>query len=453
MDTTHEVLAGWGRTAPSSATVEHPLNVDELASSVDRAPERGMIARGLGRCYGDEAQNAGGLVVDTTRVSGIRALDRVNGICTADAGTSLDDLMRWLVPAGWFVPVTPGTRFVTVGGAIANDIHGKNHHKAGSWCNHVSAMTMRLATGETVRVTPDGTPDLFWATAGGLGLTGVILDATFQLAPIETSRLLVDTDRTPDLDTTLALMDEGDDDYPYSVAWIDLMKTGPAMGRSILGRGSFAPLDALPSKERTTEKARAFAPKTRATFPPLAPNGLINPLTVSAFNEAWYRKAPKRRRDELQSITTFFHPLDMVDLWNRVYGPIGFLQWQFVLPFGEEAALRRIIEALCAEGCTSFLAVLKRFGAANPGHLSFPIPGWTLALDVPAGPTSLSRLITQLDHDVVDAGGRIYLAKDSRVSPDLMAAMYPRLDEWRKVRAEVDPQGVLQSDLARRLGL
>src|SRR5690606_22323515 len=176
-------------------------------------------------------QNAGGRVVDTTAVSGIVALDRENGVCTALAGTSLDDLMRWLVPQGWFVPVTPGTRFVTVGGAIANDIHGKNHHKGGSWCNHVSAMTVRLATGETVRVTPEDATALFWATAGGLGLTGVIIDATVDLSPIETSRLLVDTDRTPDLDTTLALMDEGDDDYPYSVAWIDLMKTGPGMGR------------------------------------------------------------------------------------------------------------------------------------------------------------------------------------------------------------------------------
>ena len=453
MDATNELLAGWGRTTPSSAAVVHPLNAEELAAAVDDAPDRGLIARGLGRCYGDEAQNAGGRVVDTTAVSGIVALDRETGTCTALAGTSLDDLMRWLVPQGWFVPVTPGTRFVTVGGAIANDIHGKNHHKGGSWCNHVSAMTMRLATGETVRVTPDGNPDLFWATAGGLGLTGVILDATFDLTPIETSRLLVDTDRTPDLDTTLALMDESDDEYPYSVAWIDLMKTGAGMGRSILGRGSFAPLDALPANDRTPERARAFAPKTRATFPPLAPNGLINPLTVKAFNEAWYQKARLNGHGELQSITTFFHPLDMVDLWNRVYGPIGFLQWQFVLPFGEEAALRRIIGALCAEGCTSFLAVLKRFGAANPGHLSFPLPGWTLALDIPAGPTSLARLIDQLDEQVVAAGGRVYLAKDSRVRPELLDAMYPRLGEWRAVRAEVDPDAVLQSDLARRLGL
>ncbi len=451
--TTTELLAGWGGTAPSAATVRRPTTVDELAAAVDDAPDRGVIARGLGRCYGDEAQNAGGVVIDATGVSGILELDLAQGTCTAAAGTSLDDLMRWLVPLGWFVPVTPGTRFVTVGGAIANDIHGKNHHKGGSWCNHVSAMTMRLATGETVRITPATHPELFWATAGGLGLTGVILDATFDLSPIETSRLLVDTDRTPDLDTTLALMDEGDDRYPYSVAWIDLMKTGPAMGRSILGRGSFAPLDALPPKDRTPSRARAFAPKTRATFPSLAPNGLINPLTVAAFNELWYRKAPKQRRDELQSITTFFHPLDMVDLWNRVYGPIGFLQWQFVLPFGEEAALRRIVEALCHEGCTSFLAVLKRFGAANPGHLSFPLPGWTLALDIPAGPTSLARLIDQLDDEVVAAGGRVYLAKDSRVRPELLDAMYPRLGEWRAVRADVDPDAVLQSDLARRLGL
>ena len=450
---TTEVLAGWGGTAPSAAGVVRPTSVDELAGALDDPPERGVIARGLGRCYGDEAQNAGGRVVDTTAVSGIVDLDLRQGVCTAAAGTSLEDLMRWLVPLGWFVPVTPGTRFVTVGGAIANDIHGKNHHKGGSWCNHVSALTLRLPGGDTVRVTPDSDPDLFWATAGGLGLTGIILDATFDLHPIETSRLLVDTDRTPDLDATLALMDESDDEYPYSVAWIDLMKTGAGMGRSILGRGAFAPLDALPAKDRTPGRARAFSPSTRATFPPLAPNGLINPLTVTAFNELWYRKAPKRRRGELQTITTFFHPLDMVERWNRVYGPVGFLQWQFVVPFGEEQTLRRIISALCDEGCTSFLAVLKRFGAANPGPLSFPLPGWTLALDIPAGPSSLARLIDRLDDEVVAAGGRLYLAKDSRVRPELLEAMYPRLDEWRAVRDRVDPEGVLRSDLARRLGL
>lgn len=448
-----ELLTGWGRTAATAAEVERPHSVDELAAGLDHAPRRGVIARGLGRCYGDEAQNAGGLVVDTTGVSGIRDLDLAAGVVTADAGTSLDDLMRWLVPLGWFVPVTPGTRYVTVGGAIANDIHGKNHHKGGSWCNHVRSITLRTPLGETLTVGPDQSPELFWATAGGLGLTGVILDATFDLAPIETSRLLVDTDRTPDLDTTLALMDESDDDYPYSVAWIDLMRTGSSMGRSILGRGAFAPLDALPERERAPSVARAFAPRTLASFPPFAPAGLINPLSVRVFNELWYRKAPRRRRDELQSITTFFHPLDMVDEWNRVYGPPGFLQWQFVVPFGEEAVLRRIVEALSVEGCTSFLAVLKRFGAANPGPLSFPMPGWTLALDIPAGPSPLGHLLSRLDDNVVAAGGRIYLAKDSRLRPELLEVMYPRLGEWRAVRAEVDPAGVMQSDLSRRLGL
>ncbi|MFN8017690.1 MAG: FAD-binding oxidoreductase [Acidimicrobiales bacterium] len=216
-------LAGWANTSPTAALVVEPDDVEQLAQVLDRDLPRGAIARGLGRSYGDPAQNAGGLVVDTTRVSGLRDLDLATGRVTAEAGTSLDDLMTWLVPQGWFVPVTPGTRQVTVGGAVASDIHGKNHHSAGSWCDSVEALTIVTPAHGRQVITPEDDPDLFWATAGGMGLTGIVLDATFRLRPIETSLLAVDTDRTPDLDTTLALMESGDDGYPYSVAWIDLM--------------------------------------------------------------------------------------------------------------------------------------------------------------------------------------------------------------------------------------
>ncbi len=444
-------LTGWANTAPTAAEVARPHDVEELAATLDHAGPRGVIARGLGRSYGDPAQNAGGLVVDATQVSGIRALDIERGIVTADAGTSLDDLMRWLVPLGWFVPVTPGTRQVTVGGAIASDIHGKNHHKAGSWCDAVESITLVTPSDGRRVVTPKDDPDVFWATAGGMGLTGIILDATFQLSRIETSRLSVDTDRTPDLDTTLQLLESGDHQYDYSVAWIDLMAKGSSMGRSILGRGRFATLDQLSARQQ--RHPLTFHSSTLATAPSLVPPRLINPLTIKAFNEAWYRKAPRRARDQIQGITEFFHPLDLVDRWNRLYGRTGIVQWQFVLPLEAVEELRQIIGELSTSGYPSFLTVLKRMGPSNPGPLSFPIEGWTLTFDVPAHGDTLGPLLDRLDERVAASGGRIYLAKDSRMRPELLPAMYPRLDEWLAIRHEVDPEQQIISDLARRLRL
>lgn len=378
-------------------------------------------------------------------------VDPASGTVTASAGASLDEIMRSVVPQGWFVPVTPGTRYVTVGGAIAADVHGKNHHHSGSWCSHVESLHLLLPSGEVVEIGPDDDPELFWATAGGMGLTGVVVDATFRCRPIESSRVLVDTDRAADLDSAMALMDEGDRGYDYTVAWIDLLARGRNMGRSVLTRGRFASVDEL--DKVSGDDPLAFDPHVIAPAPPGIPSGLLNRLSIRAFNEFWFRKAPAKRVGELQSIATFFHPLDMIDRWNRLYGPRGFLQWQFVVPFGAEDVLRSIVTRLSTSGCTSFLAVLKRLGPSDPGPLSFPIPGWTLALDIPVGVAGLGPLLDQLDGDVAAAGGRIYLAKDSRLRPELVPAMYPRLDEWREVRRRVDPDGVLRSDLSIRLGL
>jgi decaprenylphospho-beta-D-ribofuranose 2-oxidase len=409
----------------------------------------------LGRSYGDAAQNSGGRVIETIDVDAFTvhesSSDADYALVTAEAGVSIDRLLHSLVPQGLFVPVTPGTRYVTVGGAIAADIHGKNHHRKGSWCDHVDSIRLQLADGSVVETGPHADPELFWATAGGMGLTGVILDATFRCPRIGSSRLLVDTDRAPDLDSVVELMATGDADYDYSVAWIDLMATGAAMGRSVLTRGRFATADELDGS--ATKDPFEYRAGVIASAPPVVPGGLLNKLTVRAFNELWFRKAPKLRRDELQTIPTFFHPLDMVGGWNRIYGPSGFLQWQFVIPFGTESTLRRIIEELSAAGCTSFLAVLKAFGPSNNSPLSFPAPGWTLALDIPTGVPGLAGLLDRLDDMVVEAGGRIYLAKDSRVRAELVPQMYPRLDEWRAVRERVDPQRRINSDLARRLSL
>ena len=429
-----------------------PTTRDEVLDALEATGPRGVIARGLGRSYGDSAQNAGGLVVDDTLVAGLVDLDLERGEVTALAGTSIDQLIRWLVPLGWFVPTTPGTRQVTVGGAIAADVHGKNHHRVGSWCESVTAITLATPARGVVRVTPTSEPDLFWATAGGMGLTGVVLDATIRLTPIATSLLAVDVDRTPDLDTTLELMDATDDDYDHSVAWIDLLAPGASLGRSILTRGRFATLDQLDRRHR--QDPLRFRSGTLATVPPVFPSGLLNGTTVRAFNEVWYRRAPKRARNTLQTISEFFHPLDFLADWNRLYGPRGFVQWQGVVPLAATDSLHAIVDDLGGSGRSSFLAVLKRCRTGNRGPLSFPMEGWTLALDIPVDRDgSLGTLLDRLDDHVVAAGGRIYLAKDARLRPELLGTMYPRLDEWRAIRRSVDPDRLLQSDLARRLGL
>ncbi|HET6963645.1 MAG TPA: FAD-binding oxidoreductase [Acidimicrobiales bacterium] len=452
-------LTGWGRTTATVARVTEPETagpqgedpVGQIERVLSAAGERGVVARGLGRSYGDAAQNAGGDVVLMTGLDRILDVDLAEATVTAEAGVSLDRLMRTLVPLGLWPAVTPGTRYVTVGGAIGSDVHGKGHHRDGTFGAHVRSMEIVAPGPGRMTLTPDGTPEEFWATTGGMGLTGIVHRATLELIRIETASIRVDSWRTPDLDTTMALMAEHDRSYRYSVAWIDCLARGSSLGRSIVEFGEHAARDDLPPGKRSASRALRFSPVDSLPAPPWAPSGLLNRWTVAAFNELWYRKARRRAEGHVVSASAFFHPLDMIDGWNRIYGARGFLQYQFVLPDGEEATLRRIIEELVEHRAASFLAVLKRFGPSNPAPLSFPRPGWTLALDLPVTFGDLPALLDRMDEQVVAAGGRIYLAKDSRLRPDLLEAMYPGLPRWREVRDRMDPDHTMRSDLLRRL--
>ena len=445
-------LTGWGRTAPSTATVLIPRSVDDIAEALKTVGERGVIARGLGRSYGDPSQNAGGLVIDMTTLNRIHSIDRDSGLVVVDAGVSLDQLMKAALPSGLWVPVLPGTRQVTIGGAIGCDIHGKNHHSAGSFGNHVVAMDLLTADGQVRTITPDG-PDseLFWATVGGMGLTGIIVRATIAMAHTETAYFVADLDRTENLDETIELFSNGSDDtYDYSSAWFDSISTGQKLGRAAFGRGCLAKLDDLPPKLRANP-LKFDAPQL-ATLPDIFPNGLANKLTFTTIGELYFRKTPKKARGKIQNLTAFYHPLDLFGEWNRAYGSKGFLQYQFIVPFAAEDEFRRIVRRIAESGHVSFLNVFKRFGDGNRAPLSFPMPGWNICVDFPIK-DGLGRFCQELDESVLGMGGRLYTAKDSRTAAAEFAQMYPRLDEWRKVRRSVDPDGIFVSDQARRLEL
>jgi decaprenylphospho-beta-D-ribofuranose 2-oxidase len=444
-------LSGWGRTAPTTARVVTARRPDDLAAALKEAGPRGVIARGLGRSYGDAAQNAGGDVVLTPGLNHILAVGVAERRATVQAGVSLDCLMRVLLPLGLWPLVSPGTRQVTVGGAIASDIHGKNHHHDGTFTSQVESLVLETPALGRITVGPTLYPDLFWATAGSMGLTGLILEATIRLLPVETSVMRVDSERGPNLDAIMARMAEEDRRHRYAVAWLDCLAQGRSLGRGVLEFGDHARLDDLPPGQRYPGRALRFEPFDRLHAPPWAPSGLLNRWTVAAFNEFWYHKAPRRAVGHLVPAARFFHPLDLVADWNLIYGPRGFLQYQMVVPDEGADALRGVVELLSTAQCASFLAVLKRFGQANPAPLSFPRSGWTLALDMSSATPGLAAVLDRLDEMVASAGGRVYLAKDARLRPELLETMYPELPAWRAVRERVDPTRRLMSDLARRL--
>ncbi|MDA8040191.1 MAG: FAD-binding oxidoreductase, partial [Actinomycetota bacterium] len=354
------LLSGWGRAPVSRARVVKAHDGLEATAALAAASATGerLIGRGLGRSYGDAAQVSGGVVVDLTGATRLLCFDGASGVVTAEAGLSIDTLLRTSVPEGWFVPVTPGTRQVTLAGALAADVHGKNHHVDGSFAGWVERFKLATAAG-TLEVSKERESDVFWATAGGMGLTGLVLDLTLQLIPIESSAMVVDTERAADLDDCMARMEERDAEYRYSVAWIDCLARGRHVGRSVLTRGEHATSARLEGAGRAAARfgpgLRAYDPRELASVPLTPPVRLLSRKAVAAFNEAWFRKSPKEKRGEIQSIQAFFHPLDGVREWNRLYGPRGFTQYQFVVPSGAEETLRSIVGSLSSNQVPSFL--------------------------------------------------------------------------------------------------
>lgn len=448
--TSQELLTGWGRTSPTLAEVSRLRTAEDIEPELHARSPRGVIARGLGRCYGDAAQNGGGTVVVLDGLTEVVAIDRETGVATVEAGVTIAELIRAVVPLGWFVPVTPGTSQVTVGGAVAADVHGKNQHRVGDFCDHVDSFVLHSPAGIS-RVTREGSPDVFWATAGGMGLTGVVSEVTLRLEPIETAFVRTVTHRKNTLDELIEVMAAHDDDHQHSVAWIDCVAGGRSRGRGVLTFGDHATVSDLPPRLRRQPLRQPGGPKI--SVPPGLPGGLINEHTVRAFNRVYFARAPRDGATGISSLAPYFHPLDVLADWNRLYGGRGFLQYQFAVPFGREELVHHALESLASAHVYPSLAVLKRFGRESGGHLGFPMPGWTLALDIPGGLPGTRAALDKLDAEVAAAGGRVYLAKDSRMRADAFAAMYPRLEEWRRIQSGLDPEGVLQSDLSRRLGL
>jgi len=460
LPTQTRTLTGWGRTAPATSEVLSTNDPELIARAVAMVAEdndakpphlrRGVIARGLGRSYGDHAQNSGGLVIDMSAFNRIHRIDRDTRLVDVDGGVSLDQLMKAALPFGLWVPVLPGTRQVTIGGAIASDIHGKNHHSEGSFGNHVRTLDLLTADGKVQTIGPKKNAKLFWATVGGNGLTGIILRATIEMAPTETAYFINDGVKTTTLDETIAAHSDGSEaNYTYSSAWFDVMNAPPKLGRATITRGRLAKVEELPKKKQ--RNPLKFDAPHLLTVPDIFPSITVNRLTLGAVGEAYYAMGGNYT-GKVQNLTQFYHPLDMISEWNRGYGPAGFLQYQFVVPTEAVEEFKRIIIDIQASGHISALNVFKLFGPGNPAPLSFPMPGWNICCDFPIRP-GLNELVSDLDRRVMEFGGRLYTAKDSRTTAEAFHKMYPRIDEWIKIRRSVDPTGVFMSDMARRLEL
>ncbi len=441
-----ELLSGWGRFPRMPSDALRPAQPRAVAPLLRRPGQ--IIARGSARAYGDAAIGLDASV-HTASLDHLIAFDRATGRLRAEAGLRLIDLIPLVLPHGWFPPVVPGTRYPSLGGMIAADVHGKNHHLDGGFGAHIEALTLLTASGEVVEVTPTSDPDLFRATVGGMGLTGIILDCTLRLKKVETGLIRQTTMVANNLLEAVAILIAADQ-APYSVAWIDCSATGATMGRSLVFLGEHATADQAGDRAAASLTPSSKPPKA---LPIDAPGFALNRFSIKAFNRLYFSRGVKKAEQPvLVDHIPYFFPLDVIADWNRIYGARGFVQHQCVLPPETAAdALHAMMKEITARGLASPLAVLKKLGPGT-GMLSFPMPGYTLALDF-AVRDDLFPFLARLDAIVAEAKGRLYLAKDSCQPRALFQAGYPELEAFRAVRRRIDPTQKFASHQSRRLGL
>lgn len=435
-------IANWGNY-PAMESDEKSFAFDDQLKEVIKS-ENNFIPRGAGRCYGDASLAE--VTVSTLKYDKILSFDTANGILECQSGITLDQVLEVIVPKGWFLPVTPGTKFITIGGAVASDVHGKNHHVDGCFSHHVLEMDVLTGNGETITCSPTNHTDLFEATCGGMGLTGVITRVKFDLKKIETSYIRQKQLKAANLDEVLRLFDEYKH-YTYSVAWIDCVKKGNAFGRSILILGEHATLNDLNEKQK---KDPLKVPRKKQIAVPFnLPWWLLNNLTVKIFNFLFYNKNTRKEINNVVSYEPFFYPLDILLHWNRCYGTKGFVQYQFVLPLEAKDGLVEIVQRIGNSGLGSFLTVLKVFGPQD-SLISFPKEGYTLALDF-AVRKGLMEFLDELDEIVLKHGGRLYMSKDARMKPEVLQAGYPRLEQFKRIVRKYNPNNKLRSVQSDRL--
>ena len=440
-----EKIAGWGNYPMSDSYVFQPSGESDLKKVLNKLK---VIPRGLGRSYGDQAVNDAKHVAVCTKMNHFIAWDEAQGLLECEAGVSLEEIITYFAPKGWLPMICPGTKFVTIGGAIANDIHGKAHHIDGSFVNCVISFKIMLADGSTVEASRTENSDLFWANFGGLGLLGVIISAKIKLRKIETTYFKQKSIVIKNLDEMLEALDKYDHEYNYSVAWIDALAKGKKLGSGVLTLGNAAKLDELP--ENLKKEPLKIHPKGKLSVPMFMPNFTLNGFTVKILNRliAFVQNSPKN----FVHYEKFFFPLDAINNWNHGYGKRGFIQYQFVIPEenGREN-VAKILEMIAGSGCTPFLNVFKRMGDGQ-GILSFPFKGYTLAIDFPVT-KNLKAFTKKLDAKVLEAGGRLYLGKDAMLDEQMFKSMYPQHKEWMAIKAKYDPSNVFTSNISRRLGL
>ena len=436
-----ERLTGWGR---------HPAIEGRTIRGEDlpRLSAHAQLSRGLGRAYGDAALPPVGSerpVVVTPLADRILAFDETTGVLRAEAGFRLATLRELFLPRGWFTPVSTGTRHVTLGGMVASDVHGKNHHVAGCFGRHVSALRIRTGDGQEREIGPEREPELFWATLGGMGLTGHVLEVEVRLERVPSPWIYEETERRPNLEAVIESLSEASASWPMTVAWIDTSARGAAMDRGIVMRGRWA------TKEEAPAEPPRVARGIRVPFD--VPSGLVNPTTIRWLNALYYLKHGSRMRRHVVNPDTYFWQLDVLDEWNRGFGRRGFTQVQCVMPSSAKL-YRELLELFQRMGGCSFVTVFKDCGEVGQGLLSFPQRGTSLAVDIPMRKDDgTQKLCAAMIDMVIESGGRVYLAKDAFATPEQFRKMYPRWEEWMEIRRRYDPQGTLRSAQGVRLGL